>query len=58
MHEVAEMNILPGAGITADNVAQLIDRLGVDFVHVGSGVRTEGRLDEHKFKAIKQQMAR
>ncbi|RHB51979.1 copper homeostasis protein CutC [Exiguobacterium sp. AM39-5BH] len=58
MHEVAAMNILPGAGITADNVAQLIDRLGVDFVHVGSGVRTEGHLDEHKFKAIKQQMAR
>lgn len=58
MHEVAEMNVLPGAGITADNVAQLIDRLGVDFVHVGNGVRTEGRLDKHKFKAIKQQMAR
>ncbi|TCI30777.1 copper homeostasis protein CutC [Exiguobacterium sp. SL-10] len=58
MQEVAEMNVLPGAGITADNVAQLIERLGVDFVHVGSGVRTDGQLDEQKFNAIKRQMTR
>lgn len=58
MHDVAEMNILPGAGITADNVSQLVDRLGIDFVHVGSGVRTDGQLDEQKFNAIKETMTR
>lgn len=58
MQDVAEMNILPGAGITAENIRLLIDGLPIDFVHVGSGVRTDGQLDKHKFKAIKQQMAR
>lgn len=58
MQEVAEMNILPGAGIAADNVSQLIRRLDINFVHIGSGVRTEGRLDEQKFKAIKEKMTR
>lgn len=58
MHDVAEMNILPGAGISADNVSQLISRLSIKFVHIGSGVRTEGRLDEQKFKAIKEKMTR
>ena len=58
MHDVAEVNILPGAGITTDNVSKLIGQLGLDFVHVGGGVRTDGRLDEQKFKMIKEKMTR
>lgn len=58
MQDVAEMNILPGAGITADNVTQLTERINPDFIHIGSGVRTAGQLDEQKFKAIKEKMTR
>lgn len=58
MHDVAEMNLLPGAGITAENVSQFLERLSIDFVHVGSGVRTDGKLDEQKIKTIKQKMTR
>lgn len=58
MREVAEMNILPGAGIDADNVRELMDTLDVTYVHVGSGVRTDGALDESKFQRFHEQTKR
>ncbi|TCI56280.1 copper homeostasis protein CutC [Exiguobacterium sp. SH1S21] len=58
MRDTATMTILPGAGITADNVVQLVARLDVPFVHVGNGVRTDGRLDEAKFQNLLEQMKR
>ena len=56
MRETAEMNILPGAGIDANNVRELMVTLDVSFVHVGSGVRTDGALDESKFRQLREQM--
>lgn len=58
MLESAEMNILPGAGIDADNVRELLETLDVSFVHVGSGVRTDGALDESKFRQMHERMKR
>ncbi|EPE61125.1 cutC family protein [Exiguobacterium sp. S17] len=58
MRDAATMTLLPGAGITADNVAQIVARLDVPFVHVGNGVRMDGRLDEAKCRNLLEQMKR
>ncbi|WP_214794825.1 MULTISPECIES: copper homeostasis protein CutC [unclassified Exiguobacterium] len=53
LKEQAEMTILPGAGITTETLPTLKARLGVDMVHVGNGVRTDGQFDESKFKQLR-----
>ncbi|MCC5892748.1 copper homeostasis protein CutC [Exiguobacterium sp.] len=58
MREVAEMIVLPGAGITPLNVEDLIRPLDVASVHVGNGVRTDGLLDESKIKDMHTRMKR
>lgn len=52
LKEQAEMTILPGAGINIETLSSLQERLGVDMVHVGNGVRTNGQLDESKIKQL------
>lgn len=49
----AEMTILPGAGIDTTTLPLIKERLAVDMVHIGNGVRTDGALDESKFKTIR-----
>ena len=53
LNEQAEMTILPGAGITTETLPSLQERLNVDMVHVGNGVRTNGQLDRDKFKQLR-----
>lgn len=53
LNEQAEMTILPGAGITTETLPSLQERLNVDMVHVGNGVRTNGQLDGAKFKQLR-----
>jgi copper homeostasis protein len=49
--------ILAGGGITTDNVADLVRETGICEVHVGSGARTDGRLNpraiEHLARTLK-----
>lgn len=52
MSEQAEMNILPAAGIDSETLPFLKEQLDLNWVHIGSGVRTNGKLDEGKFKAL------
>lgn len=52
MSEQAEMNILPAAGIDSETLPLLKERLALNWVHIGSGVRTNGKLDEEKLKAL------
>ena len=53
LHEVAEMTLLPGAGIHVETLPVLQERLDVEMVHIGNGVRTDGELDEVKFKQLR-----
>ena len=52
MSEQSEMNILPAAGIDSETLPLLKERLALNWVHIGSGVRTNGKLDEEKLKAL------
>ncbi|MCC9624947.1 hypothetical protein LPB41_24980 [Thalassospira sp. MA62] len=52
LKERAEMTILPGAGITVETLPILQEHLDVAMVHIGNGVRTNGKLDEGKFKPL------
>lgn len=53
LHEVAEMTLMPGAGIHVETLPVLQERLDVEMVHIGNGVRTDGELDEVKFKQLR-----
>lgn len=53
LNDQAEMTILPGAGITTETLPSLRERLNVDMVHIGNGVRTNGQLDGDKFKQLR-----
>lgn len=53
LNDQAEMTILPGAGITTETLPSLQERLNVDMVHIGNGVRTNGQLDGDKFKQLR-----
>jgi copper homeostasis protein len=46
--------ILPGSGITLDNIKSLLTNLSVAEIHIGTGVRTNNQLDKLKFKQFKQ----
>lgn len=58
MHQHTSIELLAGAGITAENVHLFVERLGASFVHIGNGVRTNGQLDQKKFKQVLSQMKR
>ncbi|WDH74710.1 copper homeostasis protein CutC [Exiguobacterium marinum] len=53
LKEQAGMAILPGSGITFKTMPSLQERLVVDMVHIGNGVRTDGQFDESKFKQLR-----
>ncbi|WP_215145304.1 copper homeostasis protein CutC [Exiguobacterium qingdaonense] len=53
LNERAEMMLLPGAGITVKTLPLLKERLDVNMVHVGNGVRTDGRFDQTKFNLLR-----
>ncbi len=44
--------ILAGGGITHENVRDIVAETGVSEVHVGSGARTDGKLDPVKISKI------
>lgn len=49
--------LLAGAGITPDNAADLVRITKVSEIHLGTGVRTNGKLDQSKFEALKSNLA-
>ncbi|MBX9597602.1 MAG: hypothetical protein K2X04_03390 [Burkholderiales bacterium] len=49
--------LLAGAGITPENATDLISISKVSEIHLGTGVRTNGRLDQGKFEALKNNLA-
>ncbi len=46
-------SILAGCGITPSNALDVMKATGVEQIHVGSGVRTNGQLDEDKLKKLR-----
>ncbi|MCX8514669.1 MAG: hypothetical protein RL017_728 [Pseudomonadota bacterium] len=46
--------ILPGSGITLDNIKLLFATITVAEVHIGTGVRSNSQLDNLKFMQFKQ----
>jgi copper homeostasis protein len=49
--------LLAGAGITPDNAADLVHATKVSEIHLGTGVRSNGKLDQSKFAALKNNLA-
>ena len=49
--------LLAGAGITPDNAADLVRATKVSEIHLGTGVRTNGKLDQSKFEVLKNNLA-
>lgn len=49
--------LIAGAGITPDNAANLVHATKVSEIHLGTGVRTNGKLDQSKFEALKNNLA-
>lgn len=48
--------LLAGAGITPDNAADLVRATKVSEIHLGTGVRTNGKLDQSKFEILKNNL--
>jgi copper homeostasis protein len=44
--------IMAGSGITQENALDIIKETGVKQIHLGSGVRTNGKLDKAKFDQL------
>lgn len=49
--------LLAGAGITPHNAANLVCATKVKEIHLGTGVRTNGKLDQSKFEALQNNLA-
>lgn len=48
--------LLAGAGITPQNAADLISATKVSEIHLGTGVRSNGKLDQSKFETLKNSL--
>lgn len=48
--------LLAGAGITPDNAANLVHTTKVNEIHLGTGVRTNGKLDQSKFETLRNNL--
>jgi len=47
------INILVGSGLNLDNVSYLIEQVHPSEIHLGSGVRTSGKLDQAKMQQLR-----